>query len=803
MQSSRFRRFLAAFLGLFLALAVHGALAVAGSKGADSGKSVQEILDAKGGNPDAAVASMTDAQARELLLQKLEQERQRVETPPSRPDAVVSLLVGAQVSVRELGETIRAHFAAAEEQVGAWRRVTDALGEGQGGGRVGRSLSAIAAVILSALAVLMVLRRRFAGFIRSQCGGGLSSIARVRIFLLRAFFHAMSLGVFFGTYTALMMAFMPDENPSQNLANIAFVVLTYVLVLQILAELLLSPDSATLRPLPLGDEASSALYRWLMGITWGVALLGAWSSILKEIGGAPALATMFHASAGVFSSLVLSAMILANRERVARACAPSGDGDADMRGLLARCWHYPALAYALFVGTFWSVRALSVEESMLRLVLSMFLIPVCIGIDLWVRKLLTMVSEQPVVPVETGFTEPLETGEADGPSASVETCGPTETPQLDVQSAGKTVRDLMPIVSRVVRLTLAAASVFLMLRIWGVAIPMGWLFARNVLGVLLVVLGSLVFWEIIRIQIDRKLRQEIALSGIDPDDMEEGGIGAGSRTATLLVLLRKFVLTVIVVMGALVTLSSMGVDIAPLIAGAGVFGLALGFGAQTLVKDIISGIFFLIDDAFRVGDYVEAGAAKGTVEEISLRSMKLRHPRGMVYNVPYGSLKILQNFSRDYIVSKLDFRIRYDADIDKIRKIIKKMNKGMQADENFRSRLLSDIKSNGVRGMEDSAMILRVKFKTPPGHQFFMQKEVYRRVQEAFRKNGIEFAHRNVTVYLPPELQALMAKESDIPNPGAAAIGGAAAASVLLQEEEEKRLAAAAAAGKKSAEGEE
>jgi small-conductance mechanosensitive channel len=801
MQSSRFRRLLTASLALLLALAVHCAFAAAGSKGADSGKSVQEILDSKGGNPEAAMAALTDSQARELLLQKLEQERRRVEATSSRPDAVVSLLVGAQASVRRLGETIRAHFAAADEQVGAWRRVADALGEGQGDGRVVRSLSAIAAVILCALAALTALRRRFAGFIRSQCGRELSSIARVRIFLLRAFFHAMSLGVYFGVYTALMMAFMPDENPSRNLANIAFVVLTYVLVLRILAELLLSPDSAPLRPLPLGDEAARALYRWLMAITWGVALLAAWSSILKEIGGAPALATMFHASAGVFSGLVLSAMILANRERVALACAPSGDGDADMRGLLARCWHYPALAYALFVGTFWSVRALSVEESMLRLVLSMFLIPVCIGIDLWVRKILAMVSEQPVVPVETGFAEPFE---ADEPGASVETGAPAESTPLDVQPAGKTVRDFMPLVSRIVRLTLAAASVFLMLRIWGVAIPMGWLFARNVMGVLLVVLGSLVFWEIIRIQIDHKLRQEIALSGIDPDDMEEGGAGAGSRTATLLVLLRKFVLTVIVVMGTLVTLSSMGVDIAPLIAGAGVFGLALGFGAQTLVKDIISGIFFLIDDAFRVGDYVEAGSAKGTVEQISLRSMKLRHPRGMVYNVPYGSLKILQNFSRDFIISKLDFRIRYDADVEKIRKVIKKVNKEMQADENFRSRLLSDIKSNGVRGMEDSAMILRVKFKTPPGQQFFMQKEVYRRVQEAFRKNGIEFAHRNVTVYLPPELQALMARDADSPNPAAAtAIGGAAAAAVLLQEEEEKRLAAEAAAGKKSAESDE
>jgi hypothetical protein len=112
--------------------------------------------------------------------------------------------------------------------------------------------------------------------------------------------------------------------------------------------------------------------------------------------------------------------------------------------------------------------------------------------------------------------------------------------------------------------------------------------------------------------------------------------------------------------------------------------------------------------------------------------------------------------------------------------------------------MLSDIKSNGVRGMEDSAMILRVKFKTVPGHQFVMRKEVYRRIQEAFHKNGIEFAHRNVTVYLPPEVQSLLAANGTADkNPVGAAIGGAASAAVLLEEEQMALAAAKAAAAAK------
>jgi small-conductance mechanosensitive channel len=209
---------------------------------------------------------------------------------------------------------------------------------------------------------------------------------------------------------------------------------------------------------------------------------------------------------------------------------------------------------------------------------------------------------------------------------------------------------------------------------------------------------------------------------------------------------------VIIVIAVLIVLSALGVNIGPLIAGAGVFGLAIGFGAQTLVKDIISGVFFLMDDAFRVGDYVECSGTKGSVEHISLRSLRLRNPRGQVYFIPFGDIKLVTNLSRDYVIMKLDFRVRYDADVEKIRKIIKKkVYQPIMDDPELGPKLLEPIKSQGVREMDDSAMIMRVKYKTKPGDQFAIRKEVYRLMQEAFKEAGIEFAHRNVTVYMPPE----------------------------------------------------
>jgi small-conductance mechanosensitive channel len=153
-----------------------------------------------------------------------------------------------------------------------------------------------------------------------------------------------------------------------------------------------------------------------------------------------------------------------------------------------------------------------------------------------------------------------------------------------------------------------------------------------------------------------------------------------------------------------------------------------------------------------VGDYIETAGTKGMVEYISLRSVKLRHPRGMVFTIPFGDMGAVQNFSRDYIITKLDIRVRYDADVDKIRKIIKRIYLDLEKDEEIGPVLLGKIKSQGVRQMDDSAMIVRVKFKTPPGKQFVVRREVYRLIQERFREQGIDFAHRNVTVYLPPDV---------------------------------------------------
>jgi small-conductance mechanosensitive channel len=138
----------------------------------------------------------------------------------------------------------------------------------------------------------------------------------------------------------------------------------------------------------------------------------------------------------------------------------------------------------------------------------------------------------------------------------------------------------------------------------------------------------------------------------------------------------------------------------------------------------------------------------------------------MVNTIPFGDMGIVTNMSRDYIITKLDFRVRYDTDVERVRKIIKKkVYEPIMQNEKLASKLLDKIKSQGVREMDDSAMIMRVKYKTAPGEQFVIRKEVYRLMQEAFAEEGIEFAHRNVTVYLPSDTVATESDEKQDAGP--------------------------------------
>jgi len=156
--------------------------------------------------------------------------------------------------------------------------------------------------------------------------------------------------------------------------------------------------------------------------------------------------------------------------------------------------------------------------------------------------------------------------------------------------------------------------------------------------------------------------------------------------------------------------------------------------------------FFLIDDAFRKGEYIDIGTVKGTVEKISIRSLQLRHHNGPLNTVPFGEIRHLTNFSRDWVMMKLPLRVTYDTDVEQLRKRIKKLGQELLQDPELGPKFLQPLKSQGVIQMEDSAMIIRVKFMTRPGDQWTVRNKVFARIRELFEREGIKFAHREVTV---------------------------------------------------------
>ncbi|MEM6971885.1 MAG: mechanosensitive ion channel family protein [Pseudomonadota bacterium] len=265
----------------------------------------------------------------------------------------------------------------------------------------------------------------------------------------------------------------------------------------------------------------------------------------------------------------------------------------------------------------------------------------------------------------------------------------------------------------------------------------------------IVFLGYVVF-HAVRIWLDQKIQEEGGHEDVSASMLEGEGGGAGAtRLATLLPLLRNFILGFIGVTVVLLIAIELGVNVAPLFAGAGIVGLAIGFGAQTLVRDIISGAFFLVDDAFRKGEYIDVGSVKGTVEKISIRSFQLRHHLGMLHTIPFGEIQYLTNFSRDWVMMKLPLRLTYDTDVERVRKLIKKLGIRLMEDPTVGHLFLQPLKSQGVIQMEDSAMIVRVKFMTRPGDQWVTRKRVFAEIRELFEEEGISFAHREVTVRIP------------------------------------------------------
>ncbi|MGD8649910.1 MAG: mechanosensitive ion channel family protein [Desulfobacterales bacterium] len=687
---------------------------------------------------DSHLAGMSDEQVRQAYAQKLKQdaEKRSASEKGRPPNNIVDSFYGAAKAAATVLKRVGSIFSGEDRTAVQGTDVIAKLSAGKGTPYLFGTIVGLAMIIALGLVLRWLFLRTTAdirqNLINAVRLGKLHFFGRI---LSRILLDAMGIGVYILTTFILFVMIYQEGKPSYDIVSIYLIISYYIMVFIFGARVIFSPKAASLRLVPMADQDASFMYNWILRIVLIAGLIAGVTNILQNFSVSGQLYLMSLGSEGAVVILALVIMIWQSRKRVSQAILGENTEQELSKGSLragfARNWHYVAILYILIAGGIWVAKALNEENvTVVNLILSIFLIPIVIGVDQWVQRLLKIASGESRETIDLS---------GDAPPESEEEPEPEHAGKMDIAN-------YIPLIRRFFRIFLVIFLFFAAMRLWGIDLSVGRVFTRNALSILAILLLSFIGWQLIKARIDQKLQEEMPE---DDGDAEEGGAG-GSRLGTLLVLLRKFVLTVMVVIVALIILASMGINIGPLIAGAGVVGLAIGFGAQTLVKDIIAGVFFLIDDAFRVGDYIETGGTKGSVEHISLRSLRLRNARGPVHTIPFGSMGTVTNMSRDYIITKLDFRVRYDTDVDKVRKIIKKINLAISQDPEMGPDLLDKIKSQGVKQLDDSAMIMRVKYKTVPGGQFVIRREVYRMIQESFRENGIEFAHRDVTVYLPP-----------------------------------------------------
>ncbi len=242
-------------------------------------------------------------------------------------------------------------------------------------------------------------------------------------------------------------------------------------------------------------------------------------------------------------------------------------------------------------------------------------------------------------------------------------------------------------------------------------------------------------------RLERELEQRAEAQG-------EGAVEARKRAETLVRLLRQGVLLLIWIMAVLIVLGQIGINIGPVLASAGVAGLAVGFGAQNLVRDVISGFFLILENQVRVGDVAVVNGTGGLVEAINFRTLVLRDLSGTVHIFPNGTINNLANLTKEWSAYVFDIGVAYKEDTDRVVEVLRRVADGLRADEYFGPLMVDAVEIFGVDKLADSAVVIKGRIRTRPIKQWEVGREFLRRVKQAFDREGIEipFPHRSLYV---------------------------------------------------------
>ncbi|MBX2834422.1 MAG: mechanosensitive ion channel family protein [Micavibrio sp.] len=254
-----------------------------------------------------------------------------------------------------------------------------------------------------------------------------------------------------------------------------------------------------------------------------------------------------------------------------------------------------------------------------------------------------------------------------------------------------------------------------------------------VFNVILITLLAAIIWEIINISVDYGISHSANISS--------------TRLRTLLPIIHNVTFVIFIILFSLVLLSELGIDIIPLLAGAGILGIAVGFGAQTMVKDFLTGFIIILEDLIQVGDVARVGGKAGLIEKITIRKVQLRDLDGTVYTVPFSEIAIVENLTKHFSYYLMDIGIAYRENTDEVIGYLKEIDLEMRSEEHFRDLILEPLEVLGVDAFADSAVIIKARIKTKPIRQWDVGREFNRRMKLKFDEKGIEIPFPHQTLY--------------------------------------------------------
>lgn len=218
----------------------------------------------------------------------------------------------------------------------------------------------------------------------------------------------------------------------------------------------------------------------------------------------------------------------------------------------------------------------------------------------------------------------------------------------------------------------------------------------------------------------------------------------GQRIRTLSRVIRYVLTVAVTLLGAMLVLGELGISVAPILGAAGVIGIAVGFGAQSLVKDYFTGFFLLLENQLRIGDVVDAGGKSGTVEELTLRYLRLRDYSGNVHYIANGNITVVTNMSLGFAYAVIDIGVAYAERIDEVIALMRRVGETLRTDPSFATRILEPLEVAGVEQWADSAVVIRCRFKVAPLEQWSVRREYLARIKAAFDEAGIEIPFPHV-----------------------------------------------------------